>query len=303
MTRTASNKALATRPTSDVSPYDDSAAQPVDGTGAMAAFNNAGIDIQIATAHRFPRSISRFLKEAEDLVTANKGVAATCTYALPRGGKVIKGPSVRLAELCQYAWGNIRTAAMVTGDDGKFVVATAICLDLQKNSGYQIEARRRITDKNGKRFDDDMIGVTSNAAISIALRNGVFRVIPRTYVDEVHSLAMQVAAGSLEDLDGARRSWVESFVKKGVPEARVYAALGVDGIKDVTNDHLILLQGFQTSIKEGQATLEDIFSPPAPAAPAGVQVAPGESKAAGLARKIAGQQGLLGEETEAGTRG
>ena len=59
----------------------------------------AEIDVQIATARRYPRSITLASKNIRDLVTLDKDAAAECMYALPRGGKPIQGPSIRLAEI------------------------------------------------------------------------------------------------------------------------------------------------------------------------------------------------------------
>lgn len=273
--------ALAQRNGSELAAFDD--AHEVQG-GSLQQFNAAGIDIQIATAHRYPRSVAKFLRESEDLVSANKHVAASCTYALPRGGKTITGPSVRLAEMLMSTWGNIRVSSMVTGDDGKFVTAQAIALDLQANVGISIEARRRVTDKHGRRYDDDMLAVASNAAISIALRNAVFRVIPRTYVDIIHDAAKAVAGGQLEDMDSTRAAWVAFFANKGVAERDLFRALGVVGQQDIGTDQIITLQGWQQSLKDNLITLEEIFAPPVEAAAAKVE---GPTKSAKLANKLA----------------
>jgi hypothetical protein len=62
-------------------------------TGALAMLNKSEIDTQIATARRFPRSVTKFIAEATSLVALNETVAGECIYALPRGGKTIEGPS------------------------------------------------------------------------------------------------------------------------------------------------------------------------------------------------------------------
>ena len=40
--------------------------------------------------------------------------------------------------------------------------------------------------KEGRRFSQDMQTVTENAASSIALRNAIFKVIPRSYVEDLY---------------------------------------------------------------------------------------------------------------------
>lgn len=88
------------------------------GSSMVSLLNRSEIDQQIATAHRFPRSIKRFRDEAMQMVTLNESVAGQCIYALPRDGKTIEGPSARFAEVIASAWGNSRAGARVVDDRG-----------------------------------------------------------------------------------------------------------------------------------------------------------------------------------------
>ena len=65
--------------------------QQID-TGVLAVISKAEIDVQIATAHRFPRSVKAFRDEALQMVTLTEAIAEECIYALPRDGKTIEGP-------------------------------------------------------------------------------------------------------------------------------------------------------------------------------------------------------------------
>lgn len=85
-------------------------------SGTAALINRSEIDMQIATAHKFPRSIKRFRQEALAMVTLNEQIAESCIYALPRGNKTIEGPSARFAEVVASAWGNCRAGARVVSD-------------------------------------------------------------------------------------------------------------------------------------------------------------------------------------------
>ena len=135
----------------------------------------AEIDQQIATAHAYPRSIDRAKKNILTLATLDEETAEECIYALPRGGKPIKGPSARFSEIIASQWGNCRVAARVTHVDRteKFVEAEGVFHDLETNTAWSAKVRRRISDKHGKLLSDDMIIVTGNAACSIAKRNAV----------------------------------------------------------------------------------------------------------------------------------
>ena len=137
----------------------------------VALLNKSEIDQQIATAHKYPRSIKRFRDEAQAMVTLNEKVASECIYALPRDNKVIEGPSARFAEVVASAWGNSRAGARVVSDQGDFVTAQGVFHDLERNVAITYEVQRRIVNKQGVRFKAGMIGVTANAACSVALRN------------------------------------------------------------------------------------------------------------------------------------
>src|SRR4051812_43381291 len=111
---------------------------------------SAEIDQAISTAHRFPRSIEGFYRDARSLATMNASVAGALSYALKRDGKTITGPSARFAEIIASRWGNCRYGARVLSDDGDFVVAQGVFHDLESNAQVSFEVRRRIIDSKGR---------------------------------------------------------------------------------------------------------------------------------------------------------
>lgn len=218
------------------------------------------IDIQIATAKRFPRDITRFIKSAETLATISDDIAASCYYKLKRAGKDVEGPSVRFAEIIATCWGNVRIDARTVGEDARFVYAEGVAWDLERNSAIRFGTRRRITTKNGDKYSDDMIAQTANAAAAIALRNCVFRVVPKAFWEPVYEKAKEVAVGSAETLDARRRKLVDYFQRKhNVGADRLCAYLGVEGIEGIGLKHVEDLRGLATALKDGDAKVEDTF--------------------------------------------
>lgn len=235
-----------------------------DQPTALEAVTRAEVDIQIATAKRFPRSIERFIQEAKGMVSLDPDLAAQCTYLLParKGGRdnqPITGPSVRLAEIAAACYGNLRVVGRITDDDGKLVTAQAVAIDLERNVGYSVEVRRGVVTREGRRFGDDMVKVACNAAISIATRNATFKVIPRAFISLIEDEAARVARGDVRSLPERMERAIGYFMGKGVSEERIYAALGIQGPGDMTLDLLARLNGFKVSINEGHASLEEIF--------------------------------------------
>jgi len=234
-------------------------------SGAVSAMVASEVGAQLDAAHKYKRSTTKFLQDARGMATITQTIAESCIYSLPRGGKMLTGPSVRLAEICASAYGNLQIGARVVEIEDAHVVAQGAAWDMERNVRCTIEVRRRITGKNGQRFNDDMITVTGNAAASIALRNAIFRTIPKAYVEMIYDAAKRVAVGDAKTLATRREELLSRFEKIGVSKDRVLERVGRDGIADVTVEDMETLIGLGTAIKNGDATIEDCFPAEAPA--------------------------------------
>lgn len=236
-------------------------------SGTVALLNKSEIDMQIATAHRYPRSIKRFRDESLQMVTLNERVAESCIYALPRDGKIIEGPSARFAEVVASAWGNCRAGSRVVSDQGDFVTAQGVFHDLERNVAITYEVQRRITDKHGRRYKPDMIGVTANAACSVALRNAILKGVPKAFWDDMYQAARQTVMGDFKTLANRRADAIKAFQAFGISDTQIFAKLEVGGIEDITLEHLVTLRGLLTAIRDGDTTPEQAFSYSASDAP------------------------------------
>jgi hypothetical protein len=232
------------------------------GPGAIREDVRAEVDTQITTAKRYPRSLHAFTAQALEMATFNEEIAGGCFYALPREGKTISGPSARLAEIVLSAWGNIRADAKVVDIGETMITAEAMCWDLEKNTAIRVQVKRRITNKYGKRYSDDMIVVTGNAACSIALRNAVFKVIPNVFTQSIYEAARKVAIGDAETLANKRQALVDYFGKMGITPDRVFAVVGKQHVEDIGLDELATLRGLATAIKDGDTTVDEAFPQP-----------------------------------------
>lgn len=229
-------------------------------SGTVALLNKGEIDMQIATAHKYPRSIKAFRNEALAMVTLNETIAQECIYSLPRDGKNIEGPSARFAEVIVSAWGNSRAGARVVSDQGDFVTAQAVFHDLEKNVAITYEVQRRIVDRQGRRFKPDMIGVTANAACSIALRNSILKGVPKAFWADLYESARSTAIGDMQTLANRRARALGVLQKMGVQPAQVFLYLGITGEEDLTLEHLGTLFGITTAIRDGDTTPEQAFA-------------------------------------------
>jgi hypothetical protein len=236
---------------------------------ALASIERAQVDVQIATARKYPRTLSKVKERMLSFATLDEETASSCFYTLParRGGddKPIQGPSVRMAEIALASYQHVKAGSRIINDDGKFLTAQAVVHDLENNVAVSIEVRRRVTGKSGNRFSDDMIAVTGNAACSIALRNAVFRVVPRALITPVYEAAKRVAVGDVKSLTSKRAQIIARLKQMGAKEAAILAAVGAEKIEDIDLAKLEVLIGLGTAIKDGEITLETAFPGAAPA--------------------------------------
>lgn len=240
----------------------------IESPTVLATLSRAEIDTQIATANRYPRSIRVFKLKAMELVTLDEETAGSMFYALPRDGKTIEGPSARMAEVIGSCWKNLRYQARVIDIGEDFVTAQGMCFDLENNVAASMEVMRRIKNKHGKRYNDDMIGVTANAACSIALRNAIFKIVPRALWTDIYEAARETSIGKAETMQARRDKVASYFAKMGVDEKKLCGAVNRAGLEDLTIDDIITLRGFATAIKSGETSIEAIFNPqPEQAAP------------------------------------
>ena len=217
------------------------------------------VDVQVSTAKKFPRSITAFIRRATEMATLTPEIAASCVYALPRGGKTIEGPSARLAEIVASAYGNLRVQAGATDNDDHFITARGEAWDVESNVAIGFEVKRRITNKRGETFDDDMITVTGNAAASIALRNAVFKAVPSSFWRPIYQKCRQVVAGDAKTFGARRDEMLKAFMVAGVTHEQLCAGIGLKGIADITLDHMVTLTGILNAIKDGETTIEEAF--------------------------------------------
>jgi len=224
--------------------------------------DKAQIDTQVATAHAFPRDIKRSTNNAIAIATMDKETASTCTYSVPRAGKAITGPSVHLAKIIIQVWGNMRTEAKVISVDDKTLTSQAIAWDLESNVAMKSEVKRSIMTKTG-RMSEDMIVVTGNAGNSIALRNAIFSVVPKSVTDKVYREAMQLLTGDISDdtkLIKKRKQVVDGLISAyKVTEDEVLSAIGKASIDHIGKDEIVVLIGIGTAIKDGDTTIDQAF--------------------------------------------
>jgi hypothetical protein len=233
-----------------------------ESSTALEALTRAEVDVQIATAHQHPRAVSKCIDQMKALATLTPEIAASMTWIRDVGkGNRKDGPSVRLAEIVASCWGNISAGSRVIEIGESAIVAQGITHDLEKNYRYQHETRRRILDKNGKRYTEANIIINANAACSIAFREAVFHAVPRSIVNSVWDEAKRVALSDDKGFLKRRQNAFAWFAKKGADTERVLAALGRTDLEQITSADVQTLQGIFQAMETGETTLDEAIPP------------------------------------------
>lgn len=234
----------------------------VKSVDVIQAIDRAEVDVQIATAKQYPRDVAKVLNTIKTYGQMDAETAQDCFYAVKRGGDLIEGISVRFAEIIAGAWGNLRVATRIIGNDGKTITAQGICHDLETNLAVSVEVKRRITDKNGKVYSEDMQVLTGNAASAIAFRNAVLKVVPKAITKKVIDETRKVALGSVRDIETRRKNVVEHAKKFGVTVEHILFYCDVSKLESIDNEMLLNLRGAFNAISEGGSTAEELFFAP-----------------------------------------
>lgn len=232
---------------------------------ALAIMERAEIDSQISTAKQFPRSLATFIKQAKDMVTVDEETAESCIYRRPvgrEGNQVVyaEGESIRLAEMVAACYGNLRVSSIITEMNPRFVKAVGFAHDLEKNYAAKSEVVESTVTRQGVPFSERMRIVVAKAAQSKAMRDAIFRVVPKSLCKSVTKLAREVAFGKTQmPLDKRREGLLQWITKIGIEQDRLFAALGVAGIEEIGIEHLEILTGLKTAIKDGDITADEAF--------------------------------------------
>jgi len=232
-------------------------------SNALEAQERATVDIQIATAKRYPRSIEKFQKDATNMIKASKQVAESCVYNRPVGKdggrmKFAEGPSIRLAEIVASCYGNLRVATIITEVSPRQVKAQGMAFDLEKNYAVKKDCIETTVTKSGAPFSERMRVVVAKACQSKALRDAVFGVVPRALCNDLIETAKETMTGG-RTVDQLKPGVLEWIKKLDIDAKRVWTVLDIEGPAELTMEHIITLGGLKTAISDSEITVNEVF--------------------------------------------
>lgn len=223
------------------------------------AETRANIDLQVSTAKKYPRNIRVVMQNILFYATQNIDDAQDCFYSIVKDGKIIRGSTIRLAEIIASCYGNLRASSKVLSNDGKTITAQGICWDLENNVAYCIEVKQSVTDNSGNTLPEDLQMIVINKACSIAIRNAIFKCVPLTFTSRIQNDIKIFAFGDKTGFISNRNEIIEYFTKQGVSVKDLLSLFNKTDINDLSVEDIFDLRGLQTAIKHGYTTISSMF--------------------------------------------
>ena len=230
----------------------------------------AGMDSQIVTAKTFPRNETQCIKDIIGLLSEDQDLASACYYTLPaRKGqdKGIQGPSVRLAEVFLYLWGNIKAGTRIISNDGRQVIVEGWAWDLEKNLEISSQVVKSIVTSRGETYSPTMQATTIAAASSVAYRNAVFKVIPFMFVEKVYKIAQEKSVSMMsngqksgdEDQRRYKERVFSSLEKYQIKPLQILGYFQRKTLDDITAEDMKEIIGIGTALRDGFILPEEAF--------------------------------------------
>lgn len=263
----------------------------VDGSMSKIAESRAVAEVQAqyVIAKKFPRdenaSFMRIMRACERPFLAEQAM-----YAYPRGGQLVTGPSIRLAEAMAQSWGNIDCGIREISQSDGMSVAEAYAIDLETNTRicktFHVP-HSRDTKQGKKRLTDsrDIYELVANQGAR-RLRACILGVIPGDVIDAAVSQCGKTLESSDVPMADQIRKLVLAFDELGVKPDHIEKRLGHQ-LDATIPQEIVTLRGIYKSIKDGMADRSQFFD---------ISSAKGESARAELLKAVGNNTKELGNE-------
>lgn len=221
----------------------------------------AEVQAAFVIAKKFPRNEHEALMK---ILNACKRpfLAEQAMYAYPKGGTLVSGPSIRLAEVLAQAWGNIEFGVKEISQANGVSTVEAYAIDLETNTRKPVTfhvKHERHTKKGVTRLTDprDVYELVANQGAR-RLRNCIMAVIPGDVQDAAIAQCKKTLETGEAPLADRIRMMVVKFDELGVKVEHLEKRL-LHNLDATTAQEIVTLQGIYKSLKDGFAVREDFF--------------------------------------------
>ncbi len=250
--------------------YTEMTPVPAQGSGALLPASGMAVEISRAVqeaqgallmAKHFPRD-EQAARARINEACKRKGLAEKSTYAFNRGGSMIDGPSIRLAEVLAQHWGNLdfgvrelsRGAASSTWEAYAWDQQTNVRVRKTFEVPHVRHTKRGVVELRDPR---DIYEMGANLAAR-RLRACILEVIPGYVVDEALVQCEKTLAGGEGPIADRVAKMVQAFGEISVTPAMIEARLG-HKLEATAEAELVQLRKIYTGIRDGVSKREDWF--------------------------------------------
>ncbi len=237
---------------------------PKEQTNEIASTEARAVaEVQAAyvIAKKFPRNAHESYMAIID-ACKRPFLAEGAMYAYPRGGTLVKGPSIRLAEVLAQNWGNIDCGVREISQSNGVSVAEAYAIDLQTNTRvtkvFHVP-HKRDTKKGVVRLNDarDIYELVANQGAR-RLRACILGIIPGDVVEAAVERCGLTLASSDVPIGEQIKKMVLAFDELGVKVEHLEKRLG-HNLDATIPQEIVTLKSIYKSIKDGMANREQFF--------------------------------------------
>lgn len=239
------------------------------------------VQAKLIMARKFPRDMARvrarILEECKSI-----GLAEKAQWKYPRGGKVLSGPSIRLAEVIARNYGNMTFGVRELERRNGSSLAQAFCWDLETNVSSEKDFEVPHEMKSGKtmkRLTDprDIYELVANNG-SRRMRAAILAMVPVSIIEDAEAACRStLVKGGGIPIETRLAKMLMAFKELGVSPEMIEERLG-HKIDVTIAEEIVDLTAIYNSIKDKQAKRSDFFNFPEDAV---------DEEAAAIADKIA----------------
>lgn len=220
------------------------------------------VQAMLIMAKRFPRDVD---KARDKILKACQRpfLAEQAMYAFPRGGELVTGPSIRLAEVLAQNWENIVCGTEEISQEKGVSLARSYAWDTETNVIHEKKfyvPHKRHTKKGAVVLTDprDIYELIANYGAR-RLRACILASIPGDIADEATEECKKTLANGKDPIENRIKKLIKAFEEFGVGVDQLEKRLG-HKLSATIDTELITLGAIYKSIKDGMAKKEEFFS-------------------------------------------
>jgi len=221
----------------------------------------AEVQAAYVIAKRYPRDLNQAFVNIMDSCK-RPFLAEQAFYNFPRGGTLVSGASIRLAEILSQCFGNMDFGIKELSQSNGVSLAEAYAIDLQTNTRstkiFHVKHERH-TKKGVTKLNDprDIYEMVANNG-SRRLRACILAIIPGDIVEAAVEQCKRTLESSDVPVTEQIRKMVVAFDEMGIKVEHLEKRLG-HNLDATIPSEIVKLKGIYKSLKDGMADRSDYF--------------------------------------------